>query len=66
MRELTKKVIFALILNILASYYILPRIYGINNKYYNANDFYLAIITGLILLIIEMSVIFLYSIFSNF
>ncbi len=61
MRELTKKVIFALILNILASYYILPRIYGINNKYYNTNDFYLAVITGLVLLIIEMSIVFLYS-----
>jgi uncharacterized membrane protein len=61
--KLILEIIIALILNIIASYYILPKLVDISWKsrnYYNINDFYVAIIIGIILLIIELMGVFLF------
>ncbi len=63
MKDLVGKVAFGLALNIAASYYILPKIYGVSNKYYNSNDIYMSILVGLVMTIIELLIIFAYNMF---
>lgn len=52
-------IFLGIILNILASYIILPRFLHLRGNYYNINDVYLAIYIGLILSAIELIVIFI-------
>ena len=57
--KLLLDVFLGIILNIVASYFLLPYIFGYKRKYVSINDIYVAVYVGLILTAVELVVIFI-------
>ena len=48
-----------ILLNILASYFLIPRVLSISAKHYSVTDIYMAIYVGLILSAVELVVVWI-------
>jgi hypothetical protein len=59
LNSLFYEIFFTLLINIIISYLVLPKLFRYSNIYFNINDFYMVLFFGILFSVVELSIKFL-------